>query len=43
VTPRITEEQFSKALDYASFIKGKEVKFKLADLYDGRFAQALQQ
>jgi NitT/TauT family transport system substrate-binding protein len=43
VTPRITEEQFAKALDYASFIKGKEVKFKLADLYDGRFAQALRQ
>lgn len=43
VTPRITAEQFSKAFDYASFIKGKEVKFKLEDVYDERFAKALGQ
>lgn len=42
-TPRITEEQFSKALEYASFVKGKEIQFKMGDLYDGQFAKALGQ
>jgi NitT/TauT family transport system substrate-binding protein len=42
-TPRITGEQFSKTLEYASFVKGKEIKFKMEDLYDGRFATTLGQ
>lgn len=42
-SPRITQEQFGKALDYASFIKGTQVKYSLDELYDGRFAKALGQ
>jgi NitT/TauT family transport system substrate-binding protein len=40
-TPVITAEQFAKVLEYASFVKGKEIKFQMNDLYDGRFAAAV--